>query len=59
MDGTSGAAEPRPVGWVRAFGLLEATSLVVGSVIGSGIFLAPSIGAGYRHRAAPVSPTVF
>jgi APA family basic amino acid/polyamine antiporter len=34
-------------GLVRGLGLLEATTLIVGSVIGSGIFVAPSIMAGY------------
>jgi basic amino acid/polyamine antiporter, APA family len=32
---------------VRGLGLLDATTLIVGSVIGSGIFVAPSIMAGY------------
>jgi basic amino acid/polyamine antiporter, APA family len=32
---------------VRGLGLLDATTLVLGSVIGSGIFFAPSIMAGY------------
>ncbi len=32
---------------VRGLGLLEATTLIVGSVIGSGIFVAPSIMAGF------------
>ena len=47
MGETSGAAEPRPAGLVRGLGLLDATLLIVGSVIGSGIFFAPSIMAGY------------
>ena len=47
MAQTRGAAEPRPVGLVRSLGLLDATLLIVGSVIGSGIFFAPSIMAGY------------
>ena len=47
MSETSGAAEPRPAGLVRGLGLLDATLLIVGSVIGSGIFFAPSIMAGY------------
>lgn len=34
-------------GLVRGLGLLDATALIVGSVIGSGIFVAPSIMAGY------------
>lgn len=34
-------------GLVRGLGLLEGTTLMVGSVIGSGIFVAPSIMAGY------------
>ena len=49
MDETSGAAEPRPAELVRGLGLLDATLLIVGSVIGSGIFFAPSIMAGYLH----------
>ena len=32
---------------MRGLGLLDATTLIVGSVIGSGIFVAPSIMAGY------------
>jgi APA family basic amino acid/polyamine antiporter len=47
MAQTRGAAEPRPVELVRGLGLLDATLLIVGSVIGSGIFFAPSIMAGY------------
>ena len=39
--------ETRPVELVRGLGLLDATLLIVGSVIGSGIFFAPSIMAGY------------
>src|SRR5512134_622733 len=39
--------EPRPVELVRGLSLLDATLLIVGSVIGSGIFFAPSIVAGY------------
>src|SRR6185436_4231938 len=39
--------EPERGGLVRGLGLLEATTLIVGSVIGSGIFVAPSIMAGY------------
>jgi APA family basic amino acid/polyamine antiporter len=43
-------ATPAPSGrggLVRGLGLLDATTLIVGSVIGSGIFVAPSIMAGY------------
>ena len=47
MAQTRGADEPRPVELVRGLGLLDATLLIVGSVIGSGIFFAPSIMAGY------------
>jgi basic amino acid/polyamine antiporter, APA family len=47
MGETSGAVEPRPADLVRGLGLLDATLLIVGSVIGSGIFFAPSIMAGY------------
>jgi basic amino acid/polyamine antiporter, APA family len=39
--------EPRPAKLVRGLSLLDATLLIVGSVIGSGIFFAPSIMAGY------------
>jgi basic amino acid/polyamine antiporter, APA family len=49
MGQTSGALEPRPAELVRGLGLLDATLLIVGSVIGSGIFFAPSIMAGYLH----------
>jgi APA family basic amino acid/polyamine antiporter len=41
------AAAPLGGGLVRGLGLLDATTLIVGSVIGSGIFFAPSIMAGY------------
>jgi APA family basic amino acid/polyamine antiporter len=41
------AEEPRPVQLVRGLSLLDATLLIVGSVVGSGIFFAPSIMAGY------------
>ena len=47
MVQTSGAASPQPAELVRGLGLLDATLLIVGSVIGSGIFFAPSIMAGY------------
>ena len=39
--------KPKPVELVRGLSLLDATLLIVGSVIGSGIFFAPSIMAGY------------
>ena len=39
--------KPGPVELVRGLGLLDATFLIVGSVVGSGIFFAPSIMAGY------------
>lgn len=46
--GESSARETPPrLELVRGLGLLDATLLVVGSVIGSGIFFAPSIMAGY------------
>ena len=41
------AATTAPAQLVRGLGLLDATTLIVGSVIGSGIFVAPSIMAGY------------
>jgi len=44
---TSPAAKPSTPRLVRGLGLLDATTLIVGSVIGSGIFVAPSIMAGY------------
>ena len=46
---TSSAAVPvrAESGLVRGLGLLDATALIMGSVIGSGIFFAPSIMAGY------------
>ncbi len=45
-ESRAGAAEPAPE-LVRGLGLFDATLLIVGSVIGSGIFFAPSIMAGY------------
>jgi basic amino acid/polyamine antiporter, APA family len=42
---TGDAAGPETL--VRGLGLLDATTLIVGSVIGSGIFIAPSIMAGH------------
>lgn len=36
-----------PVQFLRNLGLFDATTIVIGSLIGSGIFLAPSIMAGY------------
>jgi APA family basic amino acid/polyamine antiporter len=39
--------KPQPVELVRGLSLLDATLLIVGSVVGSGIFFAPSIMAGY------------
>jgi len=47
MGDARGGAGPQPVGLVRGLSLLDATLLIVGSVIGSGIFFAPSIMAGY------------
>lgn len=44
---TSPAATSSTPRLVRGLGLLDATTLIVGSVIGSGIFVAPSIMAGY------------
>jgi APA family basic amino acid/polyamine antiporter len=41
------AAAPPPVELVRGLSLLDATLLIVGSVIGSGIFFSPSIMAGW------------
>jgi APA family basic amino acid/polyamine antiporter len=43
-----------PGSLVRGLGLLDGTTLIVGSVIGSGIFVAPSIMAGYIQ-----SPTLL
>ncbi|MDQ7823058.1 MAG: amino acid permease [Candidatus Eremiobacteraeota bacterium] len=40
--------EPRhEVGFIRGIDLISATTIVVGSMIGSGIFIAPSLMAGY------------
>jgi APA family basic amino acid/polyamine antiporter len=47
MTDTGAADSPRPPGLVRGLGLLDATLLIVGTVIGSGIFFAPAIMAGY------------
>jgi APA family basic amino acid/polyamine antiporter len=47
-----GRDDPPAGGLVRGLGLLDATTLIVGSVIGSGIFVAPSIMAGYVHDPA-------
>src|SRR5512141_97553 len=46
MAETAGSVPAGPA-LVRGLGLLDATLLIVGSVIGSGIFFAPSIMAGY------------
>jgi APA family basic amino acid/polyamine antiporter len=45
--GEAVTAAPQRLSLVRGLGLLDATLLIVGSVIGSGIFFAPSIMAGY------------
>lgn len=45
--GEARAAEPQQAQLVRGLGAADATLLIVGSVIGSGIFFAPSIMAGY------------
>ncbi|HEY7510077.1 MAG TPA: amino acid permease [Vicinamibacteria bacterium] len=48
MTAAERAVQPAPAeGLVRGLGLLDGTTLIVGSVIGSGIFVAPSIMAGY------------
>lgn len=48
MSATSGLAAERPAPQlVRGLGLFDATTIIVGSVIGSGIFVAPSIMAAY------------
>jgi APA family basic amino acid/polyamine antiporter len=47
MADTSAGEIPRRLELVRGLGLFDATLLIVGSVIGSGIFFAPSIMAGY------------
>jgi APA family basic amino acid/polyamine antiporter len=47
MAETVARADSRPGELVRGLSLLDATTLVLGSVIGSGIFFAPSIMAGY------------
>jgi basic amino acid/polyamine antiporter, APA family len=53
MTSAPRTAAPAP-DLVRGLGLLEGTTLIVGSVIGSGIFVAPSIMAGYVQ-----SPTLL
>ena len=47
MSVLEAVAKPRAGELVRGLSLLDATTLVLGSVIGSGIFFAPSIMAGY------------
>jgi basic amino acid/polyamine antiporter, APA family len=54
MSAARPAPTTAPAGLVRGLGLLDGTTLIVGSVIGSGIFVAPSIMAGYVQ-----SPTVL
>src|ERR1044071_5550931 len=44
-------AEARPLGLVRRLGLFDATMLVMGGIIGSGIFVTPAEVA--RHFATP------
>jgi APA family basic amino acid/polyamine antiporter len=44
---TDNTATTGSSGLVRGLGLLDATMIVVGSMIGSGIFIAPSLMAGY------------
>src|SRR5690349_17903807 len=47
MATAAAGTTPADGGLVRGLGMLDATTLIVGSVIGSGIFVAPSIMAGY------------
>ncbi len=47
MEPRPPAATPPEAGLVRGLSLFDATTLIVGSVIGSGIFFAPAIMAGY------------
>ena len=39
--------DEKKAGFVKGLGLLSATNIVIGSMIGSGIFIAPSLMAGY------------
>src|SRR3954447_5256957 len=47
MATPSGRGTSERAGLVRGLGLLDSTTIIVGSSIGSGIFVAPSIMAGY------------
>jgi APA family basic amino acid/polyamine antiporter len=40
------------VGFVKGIGVLSATNIVIGSMVGSGIFLAPSIMAGFIENSS-------
>jgi len=42
------------VGFVKGLGVLSATNIVIGSMIGSGIFLAPSIMAGFVENTSTI-----
>jgi len=42
------------VGFVKGLGVLSATNIVIGSMIGSGIFLAPSIMAGFVESSSTI-----
>jgi APA family basic amino acid/polyamine antiporter len=42
------------VGFVKGLGVLSATNIVIGSMIGSGIFLAPSIMAGFVGSSSTI-----
>ncbi len=44
----------QPAGFVKGIGVLSATNIVIGSMIGSGIFLAPSIMAGFIENSSTI-----
>ena len=51
-DDKNRPAAGQGVGFVKGLGVLSATNIVIGSMIGSGIFLAPSIMAGFVENTS-------